>query len=696
MTLEDNRNIIVGVDIGGTFTDLVIGEENGETVHRVKTLTTQDDPVVGVMTALDEGLALARAGAAQVKRFVHATTLTTNLVLERKGSRTAYVATAGFGDLFTIGKRIPPADSAFDLLHVRNPPFVTRDMVFELPERMMANGKALKPLTPEAAHAVAARIAEHRPEAIAVCLLHSYANGEHEQAFGEVLRQYLPDVYIALSSKVWPEMQEYERGATTLISAYIGPTLAGYVRKLEARLSSAGIGCPLQIMQSSGGIMAASDAAARAAYTLESGPAAGVIASARLGEQCGYPNLISFDMGGTTAKAGLVEGGQPRITHDFRVGSDASAQGRGSGEPIRLPIIDLAEVGAGGGSIASLDVGGFLRVGPESAGASPGPACYGLGGDHPTVTDANLVLGYLDPTFFLGGRMKLDMDRARAAIYAHVAQPLSVDDVEAAWRIHALANASMGAAVRMVTVHRGVDPRNAVLVAFGGAGPLHAIRVAEEFGIPTILVPPLPGVRSAFGLLQSDVSYDFIKTARTPTENPDLDVLNDAFASLEQRAATEATSEKLQLQRSLEIRFTHQSLRLRIKVPSGTITAQMVNDAEAQFRLEYFRMCAINSSDSCQIMNCWVEAVAVVAKPSLSQTDAGDCKPARALKGTRRAYFRETRGYTATDVYDRAGLLPGDELSGPALIEELESTTVLPPGYALRVDEHLNLLITQA
>lgn len=688
-----HRNVLIGVDIGGTFTDLVMGEENGQEIQRVKTLTTPDDPVRGVMTALTDGLRLAKAAPSEVKRFVHATTLTTNLVLERKGSRTAYVTTAGFGDVFGIGKRAAVGNDAFDMLYVRSPPFVPRDMVFELPERMAASGGVVRPLDVEAAHLLAAQIAEARPEAVAVCLLHAYANGAHETQFAEVLRSYLPGAYVALSSQIWPEMQEYERGVTTLVSAYIGPTFSGYVRRLEDALREAGVACPLQIMQSSGGIMAAADAAARAAYTLESGPAAGVVSTGRLGEQCGYPNIISFDMGGTTAKAGLVERGRPRITHNFRVGAGASAQGNGGGEPIRLPVIDLAEVGAGGGSIASVDLGGFLTVGPESAGAAPGPACYGLGGERPTVTDANLVLGYLDPKFFLGGRMPLDLERARGAIRKHVAGPLGIGEVAAAWRIHELANTSMGAAVRMVSVHRGVDPRQYVLSAFGGAGPLHAVRVAEEFGIPNVLVPPFPGVRSAFGLLQSDLSYDFIRTSITPAINPKLELLNQSFALLEQRVKSETASDALELQRSVEMRFTHQSLRLRVNIPGGPITEAMIADAEASFRLDYFKMCAISSTDTCQIVNCWLKAVGTVPKPAPQWTADGAGDPARARKSVRSAYFPEAGGFVEAAIYDRALLSPGDQIDGPILVEEPESTTVLPPGFTLRIDNHLNLII---
>jgi N-methylhydantoinase A len=689
-----SRDVLVGVDIGGTFTDLVVGAEGLDRVHKTKTLTTPHEPVAGVMTALREGLALIGAKPPDVTRFVHATTLTTNLVLEKRGARVAYVTTEGFADMFALGKGYPSGVEMFDLMYIRPPSFVPRDMVFELGERMGSGGVPLKPLSRDAAERTVRQLAARQPEAVAVCLLHAYANNAHETALGEVLREYLPGAYVALSSKIWPEMSEYERGATTLISAYVGPTLGRYLERLEAALQAEGVDCPVHIMQSNGGIMAAADAARRAVYTLESGPAAGVVSAGRLGNLCGYPNIISFDMGGTTAKAGLVENGKPRITHDFWVGGSTSTEAKGGGEPIRLPIVDLAEVGAGGGSIASVDQGGFLRVGPRSAGASPGPACYGLGGEMPTVTDANLVLGYLDPNFFVGGRMALDFDRAARAIREKIADVLDLSEVWAAWRIHELANTAMGSAVRMVTIYRGVDPRHYVLTAFGGAGPLHAVRVAEEFGIPRVLVPPLPGVRSAFGLLEADLRYNFAKSAQTSTATPDLELLTGTFATLEKRARAYTSVPGLSLTRQVEIRFAHQALRLKVDIPEGSITANVVASAEAQYRLDYYNMCAIKPSDSCLIVNCWIEATAGVRKPNLlppSAAKAGESAD-RARKGVRKAFFPET-DFVEAPVYDRTLLRAGDTLAGPALIEEAETTTVLPPGHALRVDAYGNLII---
>jgi N-methylhydantoinase A len=690
-----SRELLIGVDIGGTFTDLVVSDQAADRLHRVKVLTTPDDPVRGVMSAVAEGLRTAGGAAGEVSRFVHATTLATNLVLERKGARVAYVTTKGFGDMFAMGRGFASGAEMFNLLHVRPEGFVPRDMVFELPERIQANGTPVLPLDEEAAHGLVRAIAARTPEAIAVNLLHSYVNDVHERRFGEIVREHLPTTYLALSSRIWPERDEYERGATTLVSAYIGPTIGAYLERLEAELAAHGLTCPLQIMQSNGGIMGAADAAERAVYTLESGPAAGVVSAGRLGHDCGYPNIISFDMGGTTAKAGVVENGKPLITNSFWVGGGASAQAKGGGEPIRLPVIDLAEVGAGGGSIARIDAGGFLRVGPESAGAMPGPACYGQGGTLPTVTDANLVLGYLDPAFFNGGRMALHPELARAAIRDQVAAPLGLGEVEAAWRIHELVNASMGAAVRMVTIYRGLDPRNYVLNAFGGAGPLHAVCVAAEFGIPLVLVAALPGVRSAMGLLESDVAYDFVKAATTLTSEPDLARLNDAFAELEDRARSHATLGGLSLERSFEIRFTHQSVRLRVQIPGGPVDMAVIEQADAQFRSDYFTLTGIRPNDTCTILNCWIDAVASVAKPALRALGDRAGNAGAAPKGVRDAYFPGI-GFVATPVFDRERLPADIALQGPALLEEPESTIVLPPGFSLTLDRFGNAVIEAA
>ena len=448
---------LIGVDIGGTFTDLVIADGANGATRNFKTLTTHD-PVDGVVTALREALAATGASAAGIARFVHATTLPTNLVLERKGAKVGFLVTRGFGQMFTFSKQWPRGNSAYDLDYQRQPPFVEPEMVFEIDERMTYEGKVFRAFDEEAARAQVERLADGEPESVAICLLHSYVNPAHEQRLAELVRERLPGIHVAVSSEIWPEAGEYERAATAVISAYVGSLFSDYLDRLAERLAQEGLTCGVQVMQSSGGVMAAQDCGQRAVFAIESGPAAGVMASAHVSRIGGFDDLISFDMGGTTAKAGLIVDGRPRITHDFRVGASASAHNLGDGEPVRIPVIDLAEVGAGGGSVAWIDSAGSLRVGPHSAGSSPGPACYGLGGTEPTVTDANVLLGYLDPGYFLGGKMEIFPDLGHEAIQT-LAGRLGLEAMAVAKGIHDLANAHMGGAVRIVTLHRGHDPR---------------------------------------------------------------------------------------------------------------------------------------------------------------------------------------------------------------------------------------------
>jgi N-methylhydantoinase A len=694
------RKLHIGVDIGGTFTDLVLAEDGVDRLRNVKTLTTPDDPVAGVMIAVREALADAGGAPADVVRFVHATTLPTNLVLERRGARVGYVTTAGFGDIFLLSKQRPVGPDRFNLFYQRPQPLVPRDLVAEVSERMDHHGAILKPLDEAQADAALAALAAKKPDSVAICLLHAYANPAHERRLAELVHRHLPDTYVALSSEVWPEYQEYERASTTVLSAYIGPMFAAYVDRLAQALADLGITCPLQIMQSSGGVMTASAAARKAAYVIESGPAAGVIAAAYVGALCGYPNLISFDMGGTTAKAGLVQKGAPRITHDFRVGGRTSSGAREAGEPVKVPVIDLAEVGAGGGSIARADAGGLLQVGPQSAGASPGPACYGFGGVEPTVTDANVVLGYLDPAYFLGGRMRIDADLARDAL-ARLGAALGLDMVAAAEGVYELANIHMASAIRVVTLQRGVDPREYAIVATGGAGPLHVVRVAEQFQIPAVIVPTSPGVKSAFGLLASDLAYDYIATTLMPAAKPDLAALERAFASLEASGRADLAIDSGQagnaeLRRSIDLRFANQALDIAIPIRGGAITAEAIRRAEADFRRDYAALTGMRSDDPCQIVNCRLRAIGRVARPGIASVERGDGLADRAVKPARMAYFPEAGGFVPCLVYDRALLAPGDAISGPALIEEPDSTTLCPPGWGLIVDSYLNLIIRRS
>ena len=694
------RSFFVGVDIGGTFTDVVVTEVSGERVYNAKTLTTPANPVRGVMTGINDALALAQAEPREVGRVVHATTLATNLIIERKGAKLVFITTKGFGDMFAIGKQTRLDTDFYSLSYERAPALVPRNMVFEINQRLGADGEVIMALDEEDAAATLKEIARIAPESVAVCLLHAYVNPVHEGRLAELIRKHLPNAYLALSSEVWPEVGEYERAATTVISAYVGPMFSRYVTDLNQALKQNGIRSGLEIMQSSGGIMPAATAARKAVYSIESGPAAGVIAASDLGRLCERKNIISFDMGGTTAKLALIPDGKPAITHDFRIGTAMSGGTRKGGEPVKVPVIDLAEVGAGGGSIAWVDSAGFLHVGPESAGADPGPACYGFGGERPTVTDADVVLGYFDPEYFLGGKMQIFPEKSHEAISRKVAEPLKLTVVEAAQGIYDLINAKMGAAIRVVTVRRGVDPREFAAVAFGGAGPAHIIRVAEEFQIPLVIVPLSPGVKSAFGLLVSDLAYDYITTRPMNCQSADPAEISPIIAAMEEQARAElkaaaVSDEAIQLQRYFDMRFVHQRHDMPVPIAGGPVTDGTIAAADRGFRDIYKNMFGVQPGDPCQIVNFRIRAIGIVPKAQTLEHDRGDGKPRRALKKMRKAYFPKAGGFVDTPVYDRANLKNGDRIAGPAIVEEPDSTTICPPEYQIEVDRFLSLLISR-
>jgi N-methylhydantoinase A len=575
---------------------------------------------------------------------------------------------------------------------------VPRSLVLEVDERVLADGTVMTGLDDRDVLDLVGRLRTLAPEAVAVCLLHACTNPVHERRLASILATEMPDVYCVVSSAIWPEVGEYERAVTTVVSAYVGPTFSGYVRRLSDELQRAGVGSSLDIMASNGGVLPASDAADRAVYSIESGPAAGVIAARHLGRICGISDLISFDMGGTTAKAGVVQHGEATVTHDFTVTSDLSAKANGVGEPVRIPVIDLAEVGAGGGSIAWVDAAGFLQIGPHSSAARPGPACYGFGGEEPTVTDADVVLGYLGPESFLGGQMQIYPDRSHEAIGRKVAAALGLSVTEAARSIYDLVNARMGSAIRVVTVRRGLDPREFAVVAFGGAGPGHVIGVAQEFDIGTVIVPPSPGVRSAFGLLVADVVFEYISSRRVTVDDVDPVLLAELFEEREREALAAlkragVSPDDTGVERLIDVRFQHQRQPLAVPLPGGPVTGATVEAAERGFRAQYRDLYGMSPADACEFVSFRVRAHGVVPKPQMAEAPRGDGDPRRAVRQTRSAFFAELGDYVATPVYSRSALQHGDRISGPAIVEEPDSTTVCLPGYVAEIDPYLNLLL---
>ncbi|MBW8483721.1 hydantoinase/oxoprolinase family protein [Actinomadura parmotrematis] len=684
-------SVTIASDVGGTFTDVVLLGGDG-TVRVAKTLTTPADPTEGLLRGVAQVIGDAGAAPADVTRFVHATTLATNVILERTGVPVAFVTTEGFRSMLALGRQARVEEDRYDLAYVQPDPPVPLALTYAVPERIGADGAVLRPLDEDAADAVARRIAADGVAAVAICLLHSYRNATHEERLAEIIAARLPaGVPVVTSAAVWPEIGEYERATTTLMSAYVGPVMASYLERLGARLAALGVDAPVHVMESAGGVLPAALAASRAVYTIESGPAAGVIAAARQGARHGLADLISFDMGGTTAKAGLVRGGRPGITHEFQVGGKGSFGGRrpGTGVPIKVPAIDLAEVGSGGGSIAWADAG-TLRVGPRSAGADPGPACYGRGGTLPTVTDADLVLGYLAGF----GEFALDAGRARAAIAEHVAGPLGVDVVEAAAAIHDIANAQMGAAVHVVTVRRGIDPRGFTLVALGGAAPTHAVRLAAGFGIARVLIPPQAGVGSAVGLLHADLAIERARTFLAPVNEltscsasaGGLRDLADAFDALEDaaRADLSATGDA-EVTRSVGVRFVGQAHAFTVDLPPGPITPGTVQRAAEEFYKRYHESYGIDLRDPAELTTARVRVVLPAgehAPPAPPGAPAG-------TGGARRVWL--DGAFREVPVHDRAAC--AGEFAGPCVVTEPQCSLLVPPGWRGTVTAEGALLV---
>jgi N-methylhydantoinase A len=699
--------ITLGTDIGGTFTDVVLATDDGR-VHVAKTLTTPADPTEGLIRGVGLVLDIAGVDPGAVGRFVHATTLATNVILERRGASVAFVTTQGFRSMLALGRQARVEEERYDLAFRPGEPPVPLTHTFEVPERVSAAGSVLIPLDESAAAEVADRIAALGVAAVAICLMHSYAQPVHERRLAELLAARLPTrTSIVISADVWPELGEYERATTTLMSAYVGPVMAEYLRRLDGRLRAIGITAPVRVMESAGGVLPAELAAARAVYTIESGPAAGVIAATREGARRGLRDLISFDMGGTTAKAGLVRDGRPGITHEFQVGGKGSFGGRrpGTGVPIKVPAIDLAEVGAGGGSIAWVDAG-TLRVGPRSAGAVPGPACYGRGGVAPTVTDADLVLGYLDQDGF--GEFRLDADAAAEAIAEQVAKPLGVDVTEAAAAIHDIANAQMGTAVHVVTVRRGIDPRGYTLVALGGAAPTHAARLAERFGITRVLVPRNCGVGSAAGLLHADLAIERSRTFLARAAEADPAKLEEVLGELERACLADLFPERctgsasgvrtactgsasagsgactgsasgVRVTRSVGIRFAGQA-------HAFTIEFTDLASAVEEFYRRYTESYGIELRDPVELTVARVR----ITLPNDDQAVPPSEPPVAGPPTCRRVWFG---GFTEVPVRARAEYGPGDEIHGPCIVTEPQASLVVPPGWRGTVDDHRAILL---
>jgi len=682
--------IRIGIDVGGTFTDLVAVDEESGAARHFKLPSTPADPAVAIAEGVAALLQQAGASGDAIAFLGHGTTVVTNLIIERRGAATALLTTGGFRDVIEIGRQTRP--DLYDYTVERAPPLVPRHRRIEIAERLDADGNALVPLDEEAVTRAAAMLREDGVEAVAVGFLHAYRNDIHERRAGEILRRMMPGAFIALSSEVLPEFREYERLSTTVINAYAGPRMAGYLDGFARDMEAAGaLGTPY-VFHSNGGLMSVTTASRFPVRTCLSGPAAGVIGAAAIGAAAGFSDLVTFDVGGTSTDVSLVEAGRPAFTADRIV----------AGYPVRVPMIDIQVIGAGGGSIAALDDAGALKVGPHSAGADPGPAGYGRGGQRATTTDANLLLGRLNPATLLGGRLPVDLAAARRVLQRQVATPLGLPLETAAEGILRIANAGMARAIRSISTERGHDLRHFALFAYGGAGPLHAGDVARELGIPRVIVPAEPGTLCARGVLHSDLSFDLAKTRITPAGSETWLEIAGAFAELAGSATEILDRERVpeadrQTLYGIDARYEGQNFEVHVALDGLSLAAKPAAlDREFGERFRAAHRAAYGydiPGRAVEIVTLRLKMIGAVRKPRL-MASAADSTRGSSETGRRPVYFDRATGWVETPVHDRARLPIGAQIAGPAVIEEMSATTLLHPGQRATTDAAGNLIVT--
>ena len=687
----------LGIDIGGTFTDIVLLGEDGN-VHTKKILSTPDD----YSRAIEEGVRrlLAETGVAAdaIAEVSHGTTVATNAIIERKGVRVALITTQGFRDILEIARYRAP--QLYDVFFRKPEPLVERRLRFEVPERMAASGETVTPLDTDALLAVADKCIEEKVDAVAVVFINAYTNGAHEEEAAAVIREKYPDLPVTMSSELVPQIQEYERTSTTVVNAYIRPVIERYARRLEDRLKTIGIKVPLNIMQSNGGVLPGDLAARRPIFIIESGPAAGVVGAQRLGERLGLGDTIVFDMGGTTAKASIIVGGEYGTAPETEVGGGAALGHRmirGGGYVVQAPTIDIAEVGAGGGSIAWIDAGGGIQVGPHSAGAAPGPVCYGQGGTEPTVTDANLLLGYLNPDVLVGGDLALDKIGAERAVAA-IGEKLGQSVTDTAYGIHLIANARMMRALSAVSSERGLDPAGFGAFAFGGNGGVHVCGLADSLGLNQVIVPPAAGLFSALGLIFADVEHQCIRAYYQPIDSLDLDALNRTFDLLKGEAtdlleADGYSDARRDLSFSVEVKYIGQNMALPIPVARLPLTRDDLEALSEEFAVAHDVTFGYRSDqERLQLVSLKVIGRGIPDSPRLPDEVriGGEHSPAT---GKRQAYFGPEHGWLETPVVHRADLTETPR-PGPLIVEEYDTTTVVRPGWTASRDDWNNIVLS--
>lgn len=691
-------NFRVGADIGGTFTDLVLLGLDG-TLYTKKVPSTVGEYEVAIVEGLSSVFDAAGLKAEQIDEVLHGTTVASNAILEHKGARTGLITTKGFRDVLEIRTLRMPR--LYDLHWEKPPPLAPRYLRLDVDERINSKGGVDKALDLDEVERVVQRLLDEKVETIAVCLINSYANDSHERAIKGVIERMAPDLLHCISADVLPEILEYQRTSTTVINAYVMPIVSKYLQQLSTRLGAAKIDAPLLLMQSNGGLINAKVAERKPANIIESGPAGGVVGAQALARKLDLPDIITFDMGGTTAKASLVEDGEFTRSLDYQVGGGIMIGSRlmsGAGYHLKIPAIDLAEVGAGGGSLVWIDAGGSMQIGPESAGAMPGPVCYGMGGEEPTVTDANVILGYLNPNFLVGGELELQADKSREAFQKKVATPMGLELAHAAYGAHQIVISNMIRAIRAISSERGRDPRDYALFAFGGNGPLFAAGMAKALDMRRIVVPPFPGLFSSFGLLYADVEHHFSRSMMQVLRDVEATALNDIWGGLEAEARAQLTADgyredRIQISRTANMHYKGQIYELSVPAPDGDFNAAKVAELEERFGAEHERTYGHRAGpeEPVMLVNAQLIGRAIPDHPPVPDRLKVMDSRAGTESSTRQAYFGPENGWLEAKVLARADLAV--EQTGPLIVEEYDATCLVPPAATAKQDDFGNIII---
>lgn len=676
----------IGIDVGGTFTDVTLLNSETGRYYTYKLSSTLQDQSLAIANGTKETLELYGVPVSEIEYFGHGTTVATNMIIERKGAKTALITTKGFRDLLEIGRQTRP--SLYNIMEDKPETLVKRSLRKEISERVTAKGDILRDVDRDEVRAVLKELKEQGVESIAVCFLFSFLNSQNEKIVEECIKEVWPEAYYSVSSTILPEFREFERLSTTVINSYLGPRMKMYIHNLRQRIKEVGVTVEPYITQSNGGVMSISSTIQTPVQTALSGPSAGVMGAVYIAEAAGFKDIITYDMGGTSTDVSLVKDGIAEYTTKRKV----------CGLPSGVPMIDVHAVGAGGGSIAQIDNAGALKVGPESAGANPGPVAYGLGNENPVVTDANLVLGRINPHYVLGGRLKIDAELSKKAVKAKIADPMGIGTEEAALGIVKVVNSNMARAIRVITVEKGHNPSDFTLVAYGGAGPLHAVHLAQEMGIRTVLIPPAPGALCALGLLTADIKKSYVRTAIASYDEMTPEQINAVMSSLRDEGSAWLDSEKVPSERRkfhgiAEMRYVGQNYELQVEIPTENITASDIEKMKQDFFVAHEKNYGYyNPNAPVQFVNFRCEATGIVKKPNLAELETTLDDPSKAEIGRRVVHFEES-GAVDCPVYDRAKFGRAKRVNGPCIIEQMDSTTVVPPNTWFSIDKFGNLII---